>query len=427
MWRILFSVMIFLFASQNLCSQDLNGRWAGELRQQNQSEVFDYTLELKQAGSEVNGVAVSQSRKGGISARFEIGGTWGAPELVLQEVFQIEPANNPWCLKHISLSYSESEGIAYLEGTWEAENCVPGTLKLSKKLSEVTQSDTTGIQKTKPDLAPEVILETLTGKWAGHLTQFDREYGFYFEMKLNADGTGTSEIISDGEGGNAKQKLTWTYNKNTRTLQFMETSLVDKSVDNWRWCLKSGILKFKKEQNRLSLEGTWTGFIEGFSQESGPCAPGSLYLEQPVIEPRELYKQKELGLDKKKQVRPAAVEEYIKVEKREVEVKRVVEVEGRQVKIRVWDNGTIDGDVLSLFLNGQLLLKNHRAVRRKLEILVTLEKPVNYLILHAINLGSITPNTVAVSVDDGRGEQVIMLSSSLKESGAIMIREFRVE
>jgi hypothetical protein len=80
-----------------------------------------------------------------------------------------------------------------------------------------------------------------------------------------------------------------------------------------------------------------------------------------------------------------------------------------------------------LFLNGKMLLNKYRATRRKYEIPVTLEKPVNYLILHAINLGNITPNTVAVSVDDGRGEQIIMVSSTLKSSGAIMIREFRID
>jgi len=58
---------------------------------------------------------------------------------------------------------------------------------------------------------------------------------------------------------------------------------------------------------------------------------------------------------------------------------------------------------------------------------IKLEKKTNYLILHAEDLGDITPNTVAVSVDDGVKEQRIILSSNLRESGAVMIRQFQID
>lgn len=45
------------------------------------------------------------------------------------------------------------------------------------------------------------------------------------------------------------------------------------------------------------------------------------------------------------------------------------------------------------------------------------------MVLHADDLGDISPNTVAVSIDDGQREQVIIVSSNLAESGALMIRK----
>jgi hypothetical protein len=87
----------------------------------------------------------------------------------------------------------------------------------------------------------------------------------------------------------------------------------------------------------------------------------------------------------------------------------------------------VDGDILSLFLNGDLIIKNYRVTRQKYETIVKLDKPTNFIILHAINVGSISPNTVAVSVDDGTQEQVVIISSNLARSGAIMLREFTVK
>ncbi len=53
-----------------------------------------------------------------------------------------------------------------------------------------------------------------------------------------------------------------------------------------------------------------------------------------------------------------------------------------------------------------------------------LRKENNLLILHAEDLGAIIPNTVAVSIYDGSKEEIIILSSNLNVSGAILIRQF---
>jgi hypothetical protein len=254
------------------------------------------------------------------------------------------------------------------------------------------------------------------GKWSGHLSQSDRQYGFYFEMELLANGTGISTIISDSEGGNASHEFAWSFDKADKIFHFQEFRVMERSVEGWRWCIKSGKLALKEDEVRWSLSGDWQGYIEGHTAGEGDCAPGFLYLEKPRPE-------KPAGAI-------AAVPDYQPYEQnegREVHVERVLEVKSRKVRIRVWDNGVVDGDVLSLFLNGELLLKNYRVTRNKYSIPVTLEKPVNYIILHAINTGSISPNTVAVSVDDGTTEQIVIVSSNLKTSGAVMMREFRVD
>ena len=406
--------LLFCWAGA-LRSQDLTGQWSGELTQEGKPGGFVYTLALSQQGGEVSGTATSRSADGSNAARFEVGGLFDGQHLTLQEVEQLEPKGAQWCLKHIRLQYAEKGTSATLSGEWEAEGCKPGKLRLSRSAAE------TGGESPAPPTG-------MAGKWTGHLAQSDRDYGFYFDLELAADGTGRSHIISDGEGGNATHQLRWSMDEAAGRVDFEETDLVEESVPEWRWCMKSGSLFLKKEENRRSLAGRWDGYIEGFSRNTGPCAPGTLYVERPVFKKEELTNPgpQQAG-GQTRAPKPIGVADYEKKLNRDVEVERVLEVKSRTLRIRVWDNGTVDGDVCTLFLNGEMVLKNYRVTRQKNETIVTLEKPVNYLILHAINLGSITPNTIAVSVDDGVQEQVVIVSSNLATSGAVMIREFTVD
>ncbi len=396
-----FGGAILLFVCLNctaLQAQQLTGTWHGTLRQEGNPDVYTYTLELTQNGEELYGESRSATPDRAVEARFETGGIWDGRQLTLQEVRQLAPdpakPANRWCLKYMRLSPSANNDTLYLKGTWTATGCQPGTVTLAKALPQAKQK------------------ETVTGKWTGYLSQSDRNYGFFFAMEFFADGSGVSQIISDTEGGNAYMDFHWEQNDSSGLITFSEQNIRSRSVPQWRWCLKTATLTPESTQSALSLSGPWQGFIS--EPPTGACAPGFIYLEKPRP-----------ALNNRSEF-PAPLP-YEQKTKREVEVQRTLEVKNKEVKIKVWDNGIVDGDVLSLFLNGEQIVKNYRVTRNKLTIPVTLDQPQNYIILHAINTGSISPNTVAVSVDDGSREQVVILSSNLSTSGAIMVREFEVK
>ena len=233
-----------------------------------------------------------------------------------------------------------------------------------------------------------------------------------------------TKINSDEEGGNATIDLNWEFVEENNLVVLRETGVWSQSVEKWPWCIKTSNLVLSKDSNRFLLTGKWEGHIEGYTMKDGLCAPGNIYLEQPILNTKINNNAAGPTIDT---ITNQEVEDYTKSYERKVEVERVLEVQNKTVKVRVWDNGIIDGDILSLFVNGEMILDNFRVTRRKHETIVKLDKSVNYLIMHAINLGSISPNTVAVSVDDGIEEQVVIMSSNLKRSGAIMIRQFTVQ
>jgi hypothetical protein len=402
-------------------TQDLGGAWEGTLSQEGRTEPFRYGLDLTRTGDRVNGFAWSVAPDSS-SARFEVGGIWDGQRLTLQEVRQLSPAQPAWCLKHIRLVLSPTDNS--LHGPWEAQGCRPGTLHLHRPgTTPPPKPDTVAIDATPDPLA------RFHGRWTGRLAQSDRDYGFYLEMDLLPDGTGSSLLHSDGEGGSVRLALSWSWDEDTRRLSFRESSVTEQSVPAWRWCLKSGSLALSEQPTGRFLSGPWDGFIEHYDPASGPCAPGSIHLEKPILptppaEPVQVAANP--ATTPALPALPNALRQYESEQGRKVQVGQTLAVRNKTVRIRVWDNGTVDGDVCSLFLNGRMILRNYRVARSKHETIVTLDDAVNFLVLHAINLGSISPNTIAVSVDDGFQEQMVIVSSNLAESGAIMIREFTV-
>lgn len=397
-WTIVFSVV-------TLCSygQQLAGEWEGTLSQEGKSETFYYLLQLDQDGDAVSGNSFSRTPDEQHSARFVVTGYWDGAQLILQEIHQTEPETPRWCMKYATLQLGSDNGVPTLEGGWEAKGCTPGKLMLKQRVT-VTE-----------ELVEREVPFTIEGKWTGHLAQSDRDYGFYFELMLEQAENGESYIVSEGNGGSAHHALNWsmTSSEDEQELHFEESKVVIRTDDKWKWCIKSGTLKVRQEAHKYVLEGEWSGYIEGFTPESGPCASGSIYLEKPIL--TETFKKQSV----------AAAKPYEDENKRKVKVGQVIEVKNEQLRIRVWDNGTVDGDFVTLFLNGERILHNYRVNKVKRGILVKLNQNDNFLILHAEDLGDISPNTVAVSIDDGEREQRIILSSNLRESGAILIKKIQ--
>jgi WD40 repeat protein len=111
-----------------------------------------------------------------------------------------------------------------------------------------------------------------------------------------------------------------------------------------------------------------------------------------------------------------------KTRKRKVEVQRTVKVTNRYVEIHLWDNFQIDGDTISVNLNGNWIVNNYKLDGKPRILKVELAPKDNYMIVHAHNLGSIPPNTIAVAIKDGNREQVFTLKSTMGTSAAIYIK-----
>ncbi|MBT8321924.1 MAG: hypothetical protein KJO94_00470 [Eudoraea sp.] len=97
-------------------------------------------------------------------------------------------------------------------------------------------------------------------------------------------------------------------------------------------------------------------------------------------------------------------------------------VDTENIRVSLWDHGRQDGDIVSIYLNGEPVVAKHTLTYKKkvYEVKLDPSKP-NDLFLYAHNLGRFPPNTVSIEIHDGSTSANIILNSDLKSCEAVLI------
>jgi len=140
--------------------------------------------------------------------------------------------------------------------------------------------------------------------------------------------------------------------------------------------------------------------------QSIPRTQDKTIISPERVKPIENEEKKLDDLPVAKQPAIPNIEEKFKTRK-QVLVKEIP-LRGDSIELRFYDNAEIDGDSISLFLNGQLIFQNIRLTGKAYTIHLAIAdlKETNDLIMVAENLGSIPPNTsyMVAIVDNERYE-----------------------
>ena len=110
--------------------------------------------------------------------------------------------------------------------------------------------------------------------------------------------------------------------------------------------------------------------------------------------------------------------------KREIDIVQEIEVESDSITLDFYDNGEIDGDSISVFVNKDLLAYNRIISTRSVHFDIKLDTTLafNEVSMFADNLGSIPPNTALMIVSDGKNRFEIRLTSNFEKNATIRIR-----
>ncbi|MES2881773.1 MAG: hypothetical protein V4676_06470 [Bacteroidota bacterium] len=106
------------------------------------------------------------------------------------------------------------------------------------------------------------------------------------------------------------------------------------------------------------------------------------------------------------------------------ELTQTVTVRNNEVLLRLYDNGEIDNDTISLYLDGELILSNKRLSAAPLSYTLKLseENPEHTLVMVAENLGRIPPNTSLMIVQDGDKRYQVSITSTEQKNAMVRFR-----
>ena len=139
-------------------------------------------------------------------------------------------------------------------------------------------------------------------------------------------------------------------------------------------------------------------------------------------EKRKREEEKQAKLDKKNgKKEDKKIAKQRKVNGRDMQVQFKMKVKSDSIVIAVWDRGRIDGDRISLYLNDKLVEEDLTLEKAPHMIVLHLEPGVNYLTMNALNLGTIPPNTAAMTITTSEGKMTFKVVSDNGKSGAIEI------
>jgi hypothetical protein len=148
--------------------------------------------------------------------------------------------------------------------------------------------------------------------------------------------------------------------------------------------------------------------------------------DKPVAE-KPVVKTKEKSIDKIQQkVELPVIKKAMTFEEalaiRSIITIQTIEFNTDSLRLELYDNGTVDGDSVSVIVNGKVVMEHQRLTAKAIQKTVFAEGDSLRIVLFAENLGSIAPNTGLLIVYDGQKRYEISFSGDLTKNSAILFK-----
>lgn len=114
--------------------------------------------------------------------------------------------------------------------------------------------------------------------------------------------------------------------------------------------------------------------------------------------------------------------------KRKTEVIQNISFTSDSLVLSLYDNGTVDGDTVSVVLNGKILVSKKELTENAIRVIVPITADLGdsiLLTMYAENLGSIPPNTGLLIIEDGNNRHEIRFEGDLQKSSGVILRRRR--
>ena len=200
-------------------------------------------------------------------------------------------------------------------------------------------------------------------------------------------------------------KINGRFKKNESIIYFSEDSTIAVKLGTWdQNCLGNYTMKLTSRGNVLEMRGRW----EDNSTALSRCQSTGVWLEKEVDKAikQSISKPVDKNLERKSDIQSL------------IEISRA---EKDSILVELYDNGIIDNDSASLYLDDSLLLHKQFVSNRPVSLYITLDKqrPLSKLKLAAESLGSIPPCTALMIITTKKKRYEVNVSSNFHSNGVV--------
>jgi hypothetical protein len=174
-------------------------------------------------------------------------------------------------------------------------------------------------------------------------------------------------------------------------------------LKNYEFTLSSGTSENLKE---LQLRGNWSTPSGRAIDGRTPCAPGTILLTRF-----------------EKSVFPAAPAAKPTPPQKIDQLVQEIRLDSGEVQLSFYDNGQIDGDTISVYVNKKPLIVNQmlRAEPIILKIWIDSKQPVREIVMVGENLGQIPPNTALMIVTTRNERHQVYLTADERKNALVRL------
>jgi len=238
-----------------------------------------------------------------------------------------------------------------------------------------------------------------------------------------------------------KTSFTGFLDRKNKTLSFQEKEILYNHgfVSRATICLISSTLQFIKEENgQLSF----TGAIVSSDLSNTSCSSGSVSISGDDVV-KEVFEritgetiktsEKETGNKIQKPVRSYLYDttrsyENAQPAKLNSAIEKITEGADKQYEwqsdsliIELWDGGKIDGDRVTIEINGNKILSNYLLQKEKKKIILPFKNGVSVISIIAENEGNEAPNTANLLLKDGNNEHILLAYNKAQKIAVIKL------
>ncbi len=122
---------------------------------------------------------------------------------------------------------------------------------------------------------------------------------------------------------------------------------------------------------------------------------------------------------------PTPINPLNELSKRKIETIQTVYYISDSITLQFYDNGFVDGDSVSLIVNGKIELEHQLLSTKAISKTIAAKGDSLKIIMYAENLGSIAPNTGLLIIYDGKIRHEIRFEGDLENNAAILLKRKR--